>query len=200
MIYWYKLILITINLELVMDIKLFSKMLKDKHFCNLEKMKYKYSGDFAEFLQTLSELYYKDLPILISTETTLFSSKIMRRSVRMRSNCFWKTRTIITVSKQPKMKLWLLLLLKTLISAVTACVIFLKAMHRKTIRKAEFLVSKGIGIYCRYFQQNHRRKFAQALYDDSRRFPWRRWQAEWRWILPSRYHFYCRKSNWAYGC
>lgn len=47
-----------------MDIKLFSKMLKDKHFCNLEKMKYKYSGDFAEFLQTLSELYYKDLPIL----------------------------------------------------------------------------------------------------------------------------------------
>lgn len=47
-----------------MDIKLFSKMLKDKHFCNLEKMKYKYSGDFAEFMQTLSELYYKELPIL----------------------------------------------------------------------------------------------------------------------------------------
>ena len=38
-------------------------MLKDKHFCNLEKMKYKYSGDFAEFMQTLSELYYKELPI-----------------------------------------------------------------------------------------------------------------------------------------
>lgn len=47
-----------------MDIKLFSKMLKDKHFCNLEKMKYQYSGDFAEFMQTLSELYYKELPIL----------------------------------------------------------------------------------------------------------------------------------------
>ncbi len=47
-----------------MDIKLFTKMHKDKYFCNLEKMKYKYSGDFAEFLQTLSELYYKDLPIL----------------------------------------------------------------------------------------------------------------------------------------
>ena len=46
-----------------MDIKLFSKMIKDKHFCNLEKMKYKYSGDFAEFMQTLSELYYKELPI-----------------------------------------------------------------------------------------------------------------------------------------
>lgn len=47
-----------------MDIKLFSKMLKDKHFCNLEKMKYKYSADFSEFLQVLSELYYKQLPIL----------------------------------------------------------------------------------------------------------------------------------------
>ena len=46
-----------------MDIKLFSKMLKDKHFCNLEKMKYKYREDFSEFLQTLSELYYKELPL-----------------------------------------------------------------------------------------------------------------------------------------
>lgn len=46
-----------------MDIKLFSKMLKDKHFCNLEKMKYKYGADFAEFLQTLSELCYKELPL-----------------------------------------------------------------------------------------------------------------------------------------
>ena len=47
-----------------MDIKLFSKMIKDKHFCNLEKMKYKYSTDFEEFLQTLSELYFKELPLL----------------------------------------------------------------------------------------------------------------------------------------
>ncbi len=46
-----------------MDIKLFSKMLKDKSFCNFEKMKYKYSADFDAFLQTLSELYYKELPL-----------------------------------------------------------------------------------------------------------------------------------------
>ena len=48
---------------LVMDIKIFTKMLKDKHFCNLEKMKYKYSADFDDFLQTLSDLYYKELPL-----------------------------------------------------------------------------------------------------------------------------------------
>ena len=53
-----------------------------------------------------------------------------------------KIGTIITVSKQPKMKLWLLLLLKILISAVTAFAIFLKDTHQKTIRKAEFSVSK----------------------------------------------------------
>ena len=46
-----------------MDIKIFTKMLKDKHFCNLEKMKYKYSADFDDFLQTLSDLYYKELPL-----------------------------------------------------------------------------------------------------------------------------------------
>ena len=46
-----------------MDIKIFTKMLKDKHFCNLEKMKYKYGADFDDFLQTLSDLYYKELPL-----------------------------------------------------------------------------------------------------------------------------------------
>lgn len=46
-----------------MDIKIFTKMLKDKHFCNLEKIKYKYSADFDDFLQTLSDLYYKELPL-----------------------------------------------------------------------------------------------------------------------------------------
>jgi Fic family protein len=46
-----------------MDIKIFTKMLKDKHFTDYQKMKYKYSGDFDAFLQTLEELYYKNLPI-----------------------------------------------------------------------------------------------------------------------------------------
>ncbi len=46
-----------------MDIKLFIKMLKDKHFTDYQKMQYKYSEDFSAFLQTLEELYYKTLPL-----------------------------------------------------------------------------------------------------------------------------------------
>ena len=47
-----------------MDIKLFTKMLKDKHFIDYQKMQYKYGEDFSTFLQTLEELYYKTLPLL----------------------------------------------------------------------------------------------------------------------------------------
>lgn len=47
-----------------MDIKLFTKMLKDKHFTEYQKMQYKYGEDFNAFLQTLEELYYKTLPLL----------------------------------------------------------------------------------------------------------------------------------------
>lgn len=47
-----------------MDIKIFTKMLKDKHFTDYQKMKYKYGEDFNAFLQTLEELYYKTLPLL----------------------------------------------------------------------------------------------------------------------------------------
>lgn len=46
-----------------MDIKLFTKMLKDKHFTDYQKMQYKYGEDFNAFLQTLEELYYKTLPL-----------------------------------------------------------------------------------------------------------------------------------------
>lgn len=46
-----------------MDIKTFTKMLKDKHFTNYQKMNYKYGEDFNAFLQTLEELYYKTLPL-----------------------------------------------------------------------------------------------------------------------------------------
>lgn len=46
-----------------MDIKVFTKMLKDKHFTDYRQMKYKYGEDFNAFLQTLDELYYKALPI-----------------------------------------------------------------------------------------------------------------------------------------
>ncbi len=47
-----------------MDIKVFAKMLKDKHFTDYQKMNYKYGDDFNAFLQTLEELYYKTLPLL----------------------------------------------------------------------------------------------------------------------------------------
>lgn len=47
-----------------MDIKVFTKMLKDKHFIDYQKMQYKYSEDFNNFLKTLDELYYKTLPLL----------------------------------------------------------------------------------------------------------------------------------------
>ena len=46
-----------------MDIKVFTKMLKDKHFADYKKMRYKYSGEFNAFLQTLEDLYYKTLPL-----------------------------------------------------------------------------------------------------------------------------------------
>ena len=46
-----------------MDIKVFTQMLKDKHFTDYQKMKYKYPDDFPDFLQTLEELYYVTLPL-----------------------------------------------------------------------------------------------------------------------------------------
>lgn len=47
-----------------MDIKIFTEMIKDKHFSDYQKMKYKYSEDFDAFLQTLDDLYYTELPLL----------------------------------------------------------------------------------------------------------------------------------------
>ncbi|MBE6835464.1 MAG: Fic family protein [Ruminococcaceae bacterium] len=46
-----------------MDIKIFTKMLADKCFTDYEKLKHKYSNDFESFLSTLSDLYYKELPL-----------------------------------------------------------------------------------------------------------------------------------------
>ena len=46
-----------------MDIKIFTEMLKDKHFTDYEKMKYKYGEEFNDFLKTLDDLYYKELPL-----------------------------------------------------------------------------------------------------------------------------------------
>ena len=38
-----------------MDIKVFTKMLKDPHFTDYKKMKYKYSESFDDFIKTLSK-------------------------------------------------------------------------------------------------------------------------------------------------
>ena len=46
-----------------MDIKVFTEMLKDKHFTDYRKLKYKYSDDFEAFLTTLEELCYCSLPL-----------------------------------------------------------------------------------------------------------------------------------------
>ena len=46
-----------------MDVKLFTKILKDKSFTDYKKMKYKYGDDFNCFLQMVEELYYNPLPL-----------------------------------------------------------------------------------------------------------------------------------------
>lgn len=54
-----------------MDINVFTKILKDKHFNDYKKMKYKYGNDFIDFLQALENLYYKELPIIDFAEEKL---------------------------------------------------------------------------------------------------------------------------------
>ena len=49
--------------EIILDIKIFTTLLQDKHFPDYEKMQHKYPADFSAFLQTLQELYQKNLPL-----------------------------------------------------------------------------------------------------------------------------------------
>ena len=46
-----------------MNIELYSKMVRDKDFLNLKKMKYKYPNDFDDFLNALKSLAYRTLPL-----------------------------------------------------------------------------------------------------------------------------------------
>ncbi len=46
-----------------MDIKLFTQILNDKAFTDYKKMSYKYGEEFYDFLKTLDELYYENLPL-----------------------------------------------------------------------------------------------------------------------------------------
>lgn len=69
-----------------MDIKLFTEMLKDKHYYELKKMKYKYGDNFSEFMENLKELYYISLPLCDFQEENIvytenypnFSTKTMK--------------------------------------------------------------------------------------------------------------------------
>lgn len=47
-----------------MEIGAFTRMLKDKHFYDLKKLRYKYPEDFGEFTETLKKYYYVELPLL----------------------------------------------------------------------------------------------------------------------------------------
>ena len=51
-----------------MDIKIFTKMLKDKNFTDYRKLKYKYSDDFSSFLSTLEELLFRSERCVNRTE------------------------------------------------------------------------------------------------------------------------------------
>ena len=46
-----------------MDALKFSEMLSDKHITNLKKLKYKYPGDFEEFINILKSSFYEKLPL-----------------------------------------------------------------------------------------------------------------------------------------
>ncbi len=46
-----------------MDIELFTEILNDKSFTDYKKMSYKYGAQFDDFLKSLNELYYEDLPL-----------------------------------------------------------------------------------------------------------------------------------------
>ena len=46
-----------------MDVRLFSRMLADGNSADYEKLRHKYPGDFGEFLRTLADLYYVEVPL-----------------------------------------------------------------------------------------------------------------------------------------
>ncbi len=46
-----------------MNISKFTTILNDKYFCNLKKLKYKYSEDFDEFLSIFKEMYLKSVDL-----------------------------------------------------------------------------------------------------------------------------------------
>lgn len=69
-----------------MNISKFSIMLNDKHFCNLKKLKYKYSADFDEFLSLYKEMYLKSVNLSdFNGENVFFSdfSNVSLKSIKL---------------------------------------------------------------------------------------------------------------------
>lgn len=69
-----------------MNISQFTTMLNDKHFCNLKKLKYKYSADFDEFLNLFKEMYLKSIELLdFSGKNIVFSdfSSVNLKSIKL---------------------------------------------------------------------------------------------------------------------
>ena len=46
-----------------MDISVFTAILRDRHFPDYRKLQYKYGGDFSDFLRTLEDMFYRELPL-----------------------------------------------------------------------------------------------------------------------------------------
>ena len=65
-----------------MNILKFSEMLNDKHFCNLKKLKYKYSEDFDEFLNLYKEIYLKSVGLSDFNGGNVFYSDFLSVSLK----------------------------------------------------------------------------------------------------------------------
>ena len=46
-----------------MDIAVFTAILRDRHFPDYRKLQYKYGDDFNDYLRTLEQLFYRELPL-----------------------------------------------------------------------------------------------------------------------------------------
>ncbi len=69
-----------------MNILDFTTMLNDKHFCNLKKLKYKYSEKFDEFLKLYQEMYLKPVELSdFNGENIAFYDfkKVNRKSIKL---------------------------------------------------------------------------------------------------------------------
>lgn len=65
-----------------MNVSKFTTILNDKYFCNLKKLKYKYSDDFNEFLSLFKEMYLKPVELLDFNGDNIFFCNISGISMK----------------------------------------------------------------------------------------------------------------------